>query len=370
MCSCLASFCFTDTSLLGNTSLRLRVGTLSLNYETAPIMNRSITLCAPRSVDALSLSATDRLSFSTCMAYLHTSLTITLVITVADINESPVFDVIRVNFSAPGVGTVNQTIGFPLSRIASDFDIHPPFNTLSYSLSSGCCDCFNSPVELPVAVNFATGQLVYSVSGPLNAWLNPLPVCVVVTDGGGLNATVDVSLRFTDVDMQLSVLPTVLNVTHYSFGTSTHNVSVNFYAGTHVSEVWSVASVSVPWLAAVRVTASVLSVTLNSLLLSLSQEARVGVVILRATGVGTHIDCQVVSSVTVAMWVNRRWNSDHIHHTGTVDQYSSCGDRARLHLTIVACWQQSLYVLLFCDYLVIISVGIPVNSIMLLQTQW
>ena len=119
-------------------------------------------------------------------------------------------------------------------------------------------------------------------------------VCVTVTDGGGLNASVDVSLRFTDVDMQLSVIPSALNVTHYSFGTSTHNVSVNFYAGTHVNESWTVAAVSVPWLAAARVTASVLSVTLNSSLLSLSQDARVGAVTLKTTGVLQCCDWQMV----------------------------------------------------------------------------
>jgi hypothetical protein len=116
-------------------------------------------------------------------------------------------------------------------------------------LSSGSCDA-TAAVALPVAVITADGQLFYSVSGPLNAWPNPLPLCVTVTDGGGLNASVDVSLRFTDVDMQLSVFPTALNVTHYSFGTSTHNLSVSFYAGTHVNESWTITAVSVPWLAA------------------------------------------------------------------------------------------------------------------------
>ena len=61
-------------------------------------------------------------------------------------------------------------------------------------------------------------------------------------------------------------------------------MSVNFYAGTHVSEAWTVATVSVPWLVAVRVRTSTLSLTANSTLLSLSQEAQVGAVTLKTTG--------------------------------------------------------------------------------------
>lgn len=255
-----------------------------LNYETAAIVNVSVTLCAPRSVEAFNSSVTSPLNFNACKTYLHALLSLTLSIAVVDVNEPPVFDQTYLSLSAPGIGVVNQPIGFPLSSIASDPDVAPPFNSPTFSLSSGSCG--NTPVlaALPVAINTDDGQLLYRVSGPLNAWPNPLSLCVVVTDGGGLNASADVSLRFTDVDMQLSVFPAVLNVTHYSFGTSTHNVSVNFYAGTYLNESWTVESLSVPWLQAVQVSARTLSVTTNSTLLPLSQETRVGGVLLTTTG--------------------------------------------------------------------------------------
>jgi hypothetical protein len=170
-------------------------------------------------VEAFSSSAVAQLNLNACMTYSHTSLSLTLSITVANVNEPPVFDVAHLNLSAPGAGTVNQYIGFPLSRLASDLDTVSPFNTLTYRLNSGSCDVITT-AALPVAVITADGQLFYSVSGPLNAWPNPLPLCVVVTDAGGLNASIDVSLRFTDVNMQLAVFPSVLNVTHCSFSSA------------------------------------------------------------------------------------------------------------------------------------------------------
>ena len=75
-------------------------------------------------------------------------------------------------------------------------------------------------------------------------------------------------------------------------------MSVSFYAGTHVNESWTVATVSVPWLTAARVTASVLSVTLNSSLLLLSQDARVGAVTLKTTGALQSCDWQCFHNVT------------------------------------------------------------------------
>ena len=260
----------------------------------------SITLCAPRSAEAFSQSVIAPLNLNACVAYSHVSLSLTLSITVIDVNEPPVFDVAHLNLTAPGVGTVNQSIGFPLSRLASDPDTTPPFNTLIYTLNSGSCEAIVA-LALPVAIVSADGQLFYNVSGPLNAWPNPLLMCVTVTNGGMLNASVDVSLRFTDVDMQLSVFPTALNVTHCSFGTSAHNVYVIFYAGTHVNESWTVAAVSVPWLAAVRVSTSTLSLTANSTSLSLSQEARVGAVTLKTTGMSLALvlcdECPVIATL-------------------------------------------------------------------------
>jgi hypothetical protein len=122
LCSVLISSAITVSPFPGNTALSLHVGTLLLNHETAPITNVSITLCAPISVEAFRASATAQLDLSACMTKSHTSLSLTLSITVIDVNEPPVFDATCLNLSAPGVGTVNQSIGFPLSRIASDPD--------------------------------------------------------------------------------------------------------------------------------------------------------------------------------------------------------------------------------------------------------
>jgi hypothetical protein len=253
------------------------------DFESAPVINATLSVCAPRNADAFNTSS---LYYSTCLAYSHTLLSVTIELSVLDINEPPVFDVARLNLSSPGVGTVNQAIGFPLSRIASDPDTAPPFNTLTYSLNSGVCHS-TSTGALPVDVQSADGQLFYNVSGPLTAWSSPLALCVIITDGGALSASLDVSVYFTDVSMQLSVFPAVLNVTHYTFGVSVHNISVTLYTGTFVHDTWTVRTPPVQWVSVFRSSISTLTVVVNSSLLlhqQLLSDGRVVMIVLETTG--------------------------------------------------------------------------------------
>jgi hypothetical protein len=246
------------------------------NFEVSLVFNVSVTLCAPAVLHL-------QLNYSTCISSAHTLMPLVVTIVVTDVNESPVFSTAAVNLTAPGVGVVNQSIGYPLSQLAVDPDTSPAFSTLTFMLASGACGRLSS-VPLPVSIRSSDGQLFYTVAGALTAWQSPLQLCVTAVDGLGLNASVTVNLILTAVGMQLFVFPPSIDATHATFGTTMHNVSVSFYAGTFVNETWAVRSLSVPWATAVRSSASSITVIINSTLLTLSHDARIGMVTIETSG--------------------------------------------------------------------------------------
>jgi hypothetical protein len=244
----------------------------ALNYEALAQYRMGATLCVPQSVSAfVGYIGSNGLLFGSCSAAQHTSIRLTIVIAVSNVDEAPVFGVTNVSFSTPGVASPGDVVGFPLSVYVSDPDNEAPFNTLVFSVGVGGCGV-SVPSDiaargLPFGIGPASGELSMLpvvATTPLSSWSNPLLCCVRVTDGGGLSASMNVTVVFTEVKMQLSVFPDRLSVTHYSFGQSTSNVTVSYYAGSHAGVTWRVGSVSARWLSAARLSGSRLEVTWNS----------------------------------------------------------------------------------------------------------
>ncbi|MDR3432742.1 MAG: hypothetical protein P4L95_12700, partial [Rouxiella aceris] len=122
-----------------------------------------------------------------------------------------------------------EILGFPLSLYASNPNTVAPWNTLTFSAVGGRCGAAFSQSSistlawLPFAVLPSNGSLVYTTAvstSPLGlqARSNPLFVCATATNGGGLNASITITVTFTAVAARLSVFPTAIAVTHYALG--------------------------------------------------------------------------------------------------------------------------------------------------------
>jgi hypothetical protein len=268
----------------------------SLNYEALPQYRLGATVCVPQSISAfVGYVSSTGLLFGPCSVSQHSSIRVTIVIALSNVDEAPVFGVSNVTFSTPGVASPGDVIGFPLSVYVSDPDNEAPFNTVVFSVSVGGCGLsVGSDMAargLPFGIGATTGELsmlAVVANTPLSSWSSPLLCCVKATDGGGLSAAMNVTVVFTEVKMQLSVFPDRLSVSHYSFGQSQVNVTVSYYAGSHAGVTWRVGGVSVPWLSAGRVSGNRLEVDVNSTSFGASDPATItalsGVIALETTG--------------------------------------------------------------------------------------
>lgn len=270
----------------GGNSLQLALSSSTLNYEVAQGYTFDIVLCEPQSVSGY-VSWGTPVTYGNCVTSAHSTVSIPVIITVIEVDKPPVFSVSSLNLSAPGVGVANQAIGFPLSSVVTDPDITAPMNSESYTVWAGACAHVGP--RLPSSafgINSLSGQLFYSSSVTLPIGI--LPLCVIVTDGGGLSDSLNVSLTITAVPEQLVVYPSSLNVTHYSFGSSSHTFEVLFSTGTNANVTWT-ASTSSNWLSISSSTSSSLNVSLNSTVFSVvdgnfPNSAIPGVVFLTTSG--------------------------------------------------------------------------------------
>jgi hypothetical protein len=171
---------------------------------------------------------------------------------VLEVNKPPVIVASHVSFSTPALTSPGVLVGFPLSRLVTDPDVTVPFNVLAFTLSTGSCGASTLPRgQSPLTINTNSGQLFISsavASQPMTDWPSPFDCCVVATDGGGLNASVSVSITFTEVALELSVFPSAVTINHYTLGLSTTNISVSFFAGSHIGVTWAASVASLAWL--------------------------------------------------------------------------------------------------------------------------
>jgi hypothetical protein len=168
-------------------------------------------------------------------------------------------------------------------------------------------------------------------------------VCVVVTDGGGLNASVDVSLRFTDVDMQLVVFPSALNVTHWQLWHINTQCVCEFLC-------WHLCERSLGSCNPLSAVAGSSPREHQHAELDSKAESKLSTALTESgsTSLCSNIeDNRYVTGTCVVRRTSSNCNTVNAGGTVTVTtcvRFSSCSDQARLHLTIIASWQQSLYV--------------------------
>ena len=249
---------FTTTGASHPFSLNTSTGVVSvtdpasLNFEAAQSYNVSVSVCLPQSISSYVNSV---VSLAACLASPHITFTAAMLIAVVDVNEPPQFSVASITFSTPAVAVVDAPVGIPLRNLTSDPDVlSAVWHSLSFapSIAGGQCgapatqlrDATNVLPATPFTIATDSGQLKYSgavASSPVQAWQNPLYMCVSVVDGGGVTASVTVTVVFTDVSQQLDVFPGSVATTHYALGVSTVSVAVSYSPGSHIDDTWAVA---------------------------------------------------------------------------------------------------------------------------------
>lgn len=189
----------------------------------------------------------------------------TLFSSTSQVDEPPVFSITTFNITTFGVGTAGLSIWQPLSAFVTNPDAIAPFNTITFRLVQGPCALgLSTEVTVPVSIGTTNGSLYYTVSGPLGNYPSPFLLCVLAIDGGGLSSTADVSVWFAAVQQQLSVLPAIVNVTHYSPGTSVVPLNVFYSPGSHANTNWTVSMPQSQWCSAFVQDDSTLVIQVNS----------------------------------------------------------------------------------------------------------
>ena len=246
----------------------------TLRFQSLPQYVLNGVVCLPQELEGLVLAADGTVIPGPCLAFRHETVRFSAVVSVLDVNEPPAFAVTNLVLSQPAVGAPGDLVGFPLARSVSDPDTTPPFGTVQLSVQGGVCTTGSgstSNAPLPFVIDASTGQLSLSsavLAKPLSKWANPVRACVVATDGGGLAATLNVTVQLTEVSLQLSVFPTTVTVNHFSFGLSVANLTVSLYVGSHTDVTWvvssSVATGFPAWLRAVKADDTHVTLTMNS----------------------------------------------------------------------------------------------------------
>lgn len=98
-------------------------------------------------------------------------------------------------------------------------------------------------------------------------------LCVFAIDGGGLNASADISLWFSSVQQQLSVQPAAINVTHYSPGLSRTAVNVAYDPGSLPTGSWTAIMPASKWVIVAPEDQHTLSVSFNSTSLAFGSQS-------------------------------------------------------------------------------------------------
>ncbi|MDR3411412.1 MAG: hypothetical protein P4L87_10810 [Formivibrio sp.] len=257
---------------LSNGSVIVAVGpavvSLPLDYSVAKRYNVTLSVCVPQAIAGFSAPGIPA-AYAVCEAALHADTSATLTIDLSPINKPPVFTLPSLSFSTPGVASVGDTIGFPLSLYAVNPNTVAPWSTLTFSIAVGLCGARANQSLLPFAVVPGNGSLVYTSA--VSAWFTPLFACATATNGGGLNASINVTVTFTAVAARLSVFPTAIAVTHYALGVSSSSASVSLYVGTQAGLTWEVGNaVGAPWLLGVKASDTALALSVNSSRLGLN----------------------------------------------------------------------------------------------------
>lgn len=235
----------------------------------------SLSVCVPRGLAAFSaLSAP--VAVASCEAAGHTDVTVLVTVDVLPVDKPLSFLLPSLSLSTPGVAVPGDTVGLPLALYVSNPNTLPLWSAVVFTLSPGWCGVPVSQsvragvAPLPFDISPSNGSIAYTAAVALAPsisllWLNPLTACAVVTNGGGMSASINMTVAFAPVVAQLTVLPTVLSVTHYAFGASLLSVAVSLYLGTHTDLTWRVSSAPPPaWCLCTRVSPTAAVVTVNS----------------------------------------------------------------------------------------------------------
>lgn len=244
----------------------------ALNYAVTPVYNITLSVCIPQAIAAFS-SVGAPVPMAACTASPHAAFAIVLIVTLSPIEKPPFFTIPSLSITTPGVASPGDVIGLPLSLYVTNPNTVVPWNTLSFSVSGGPCGAAAasqtadpSLPTLPFAVFPVNGTLSYTsvlAQTPLTSWRNPTTACVVATDGGGMTASLNVTVIYSAVAAQLTVYPASLSTTHYCLGTSSATVAVSLFVGTQSELTWGVGSDG-GWLKGVRLSSSLLLVTIDS----------------------------------------------------------------------------------------------------------
>lgn len=239
-------------------SLAVRPSTL-IDYEAQKQYNLKLLVCAPRSVDGyFSVGGQSFLNPSICRQQPHQEYSVAVTVLVIDVNEPPKFQYPTVAVTSAASGNAVGNIGFALATIVSDPDSggnNPGWADITFTLQSGTCGSprsqlrsANSSVpDTPFIIKSDSGQVMFSVGGApfsfvLNTWRNPMDLCVVASNGGGIGSTIGVNVLFTDVAATLELVPSTVEVVHYNFGVSLVNVSVLLNTGSRSDVGWRISN--------------------------------------------------------------------------------------------------------------------------------
>lgn len=237
---------------------------LTLNILTTPQYVVGASVCEPQSTAAWATNDII-LDYEHCAMNPSTVARFNITVTLVHVDKPPYFTIPPLNITTSAVGVIGGPIWIPLSTAVVNPDAVYPYNITSFAVLKGPCSAPSSQYPLPFLISSSTGLLSYSVNGTLSAWESPLQLCVVATDGGLLNASLDVTVWLAPVPEQLVVSPASVAVTHYTPGVSLSSVSVLFSPGSHVNVSWVVQLPSPPWLTTtVNTTSSSIVFAINS----------------------------------------------------------------------------------------------------------
>lgn len=232
------------------------------------------------------------LTSTACVDHAHDVISICFNVSVLNRNDPPVFTSATVEFSVPAFGVVNQSIGFPLARIAYDEDAtDTSWGQLTFAMGDMSMCAPQLPDGSTTAVDTVwirrhDGQLMFAsddLRGPLG--LMSINLCVVASDGGNASAVLLVLVHLQEIQMQLSIFPLSLNITHYFTGVSNHTISVSLYRGTHAGVSWSAVPVAaLAWLSCAILADDALVLKLNSSALPSNMLSKQTAVLIQTTG--------------------------------------------------------------------------------------
>lgn len=247
---------------------------LTFNFIQLPVYVIYVSLCEPQALAAFP-SVGGPMDFIACSTTQSVIERFQITVTLIHVDLPPVFTLPSFNISVSGVGTAGVSVWQPLSHFVTNPDPVYPYNVTRYRLVPGQCgrDAISAQdVAAPVSIGTGNGSMYYTVSGGLGNYPSPMSLCVLVIDGGGLFAAADISLWFTSVQQQLSVLSPSVNVTHYSPGVTVVTVGVAYNPGSLVNGNWTVTVPTSGWCNVTYGDSHTIVIQLNSLtLMSASQ---------------------------------------------------------------------------------------------------